>query len=265
MLFPKYSELLERNGNTLACTDAMVVERDSRYVTYYTPFEHVVTTARLVLVGITPGITQLENSYAAMQSALRAGATPEEALRASKEAGAFSGDLRKNLLRLLKHFRFAERLDIPNEEHLWTSASSLLHSTSVVPHAAFARRNEKLAMFNGSFDQILAAPVLFRCFRDQLLPSLTKLPSNAFFVGLGPTPLDALHWCVREGLLRDTQVLGAFPHPSRNAGSQVDIYLGIRKAADLHPKDPVQFRVKWLSAAYQEMDTKGAASVSAAE
>jgi hypothetical protein len=253
MLFPKYAQMLSQGGSSLVCDEATVLKRDARFVTFYTPFEHVVTTARLVLVGITPGTTQLKNAYIAAQSSLRAGAPYEEALRATKEAGAFSGDLRTNLIRMLKHFRFGERLGLADESQLWGSGAKHLHSTSVVPHAAFEHKNGKLKMFNGSFDEILKSPVLSECFRGSFIPSLARLPRDACYLALGPTPLKALHWCVREGLLTGTQVLGGFPHPSRSAGSQVDIFIRHRDPADLKPQDPVRFRIAWLSAAYDEL------------
>jgi hypothetical protein len=256
MLLAKYIELLRRDGAKLVHKDSTLMARDTRHTVFYTPFEYVNTSARLVLIGITPGTTQLENSYAALQRALQEGATPEEALRQAKQQGAFSGDLRVNLIKLLRHFRFADRLGITDEAALWGSASSLLYSTSVVPHAAYQMKRGELAMFNGSFSDILKSQVLNNCFRDHFLPSLKRLPDSTIFVGLGPTPQEALNWCVKAGHLRAGQVLGALPHPSRSAGSQIDIFLGLRDPEQLNSKDPVRHRVEWLQTSYREFSAK---------
>jgi hypothetical protein len=150
---------------------------------------------------------------------------------------------------MLRHFDFARLLGIRSEDDLWTSASNLLHATSVVPHAAFKERK----MFAGSFDEILASSILSRCFEESFVTSLSMLPRDALFIALGKTPLDALYYCAQRNVIREDQVLGALAHPSRSAGTQVAIYLGERSIDDLHPKDPVRGRVTWLRQAYAQM------------
>src|SRR5690242_13492735 len=59
---------------------------------YYAPFEYLNPTARVVLVGITPGPTQMENANNEARRAFLAGMAPSEVLRSAKSVGGFSGE-----------------------------------------------------------------------------------------------------------------------------------------------------------------------------
>lgn len=64
-------------------------------------------------------------------------------------------------------------LDI-DDESLWGANAGLLHSTSVVPHAAF-KDGER---FNAGFEEIMASPLLTRCFLDCFVPSVRQISNN---------------------------------------------------------------------------------------
>lgn len=248
--FEKLRRLLLDEGADAVLQPGTRIAQEKTYELFYVPFEHVNDKARLVVVGITPGMNQLKLAYAEAQRLLALGMSDAEVLRGVKSAAAFGGEaMRPNLLRMLRHFGIAEILGIEDERDLWGSRADLLQSTSVVPHAAF--RAEK--MFSGSFDEILRTRALRCCFEEDFVPTLARIPRDALYVALGPTPLDALDWCVARGLMGEEQVLGALAHPSSSSGSQVSVYLGEKSPADLDPKDPVRHRVEWLINAHARM------------
>jgi hypothetical protein len=72
------------------------IYEDPRLIAYYAPFDYVNTRARLVLVGVTPGPTQMLESYAIVRDAMRADRTDEDALRSVKAHASFKG-MRKDL------------------------------------------------------------------------------------------------------------------------------------------------------------------------
>jgi hypothetical protein len=78
-----------------------LISQDTKLSTYYIPFEYVNSNAKLVLVGITPGLTQWKNAIAEMQLQLQRGVTMDVALEETKKVGAFSGAMRNNLIELL--------------------------------------------------------------------------------------------------------------------------------------------------------------------
>jgi hypothetical protein len=246
----RYRGIINKRGEAAAQIPETLLASGGGDELFYIPFEHVTTSARLVIVGITPGPEQIKLAYRTVSSKLKVGLSDDAILHESKKHGAFGGPtMRPKLLQQMRHFGFTRILGIEEEGELWGERADLLHSTSVIPHAAF----RKGKMFAGSFDQILRSHVFRESFERDFVASLSSLSPDALYVGLGPTPLAALDWCVEQGKIRKEQVLGAFAHPSTSGGSQVDVYLGLKKVADLKEKDPVRGRLDFLLPAYARM------------
>lgn len=249
-MFKRFSADLKRLGQGGVGTPQFSLGKEGKYSLQYIPFEHVNHEAKLVIVGITPGNNQLDLAYQTAQELLKAGRPVGEILTEVKKAGAFGGkSMKPNLLKLLRHFQFEKLLGIDDVESLWGANAGLLHSTSVVPHAAF-KDGER---FNGSFDEIMASPLLEKCFLDCFVPSVREITEKALFVALGPCPQAALDWCIKEGALRKEQVLGSFCHPSSAGGSTTRYYLREVTKEELDPKNPVRSRCDWLDRAYEQM------------
>lgn len=254
MLFDQYAEHIRTLGASGADSPDLVVRHVGRDVLRYIPFEHVNADARLVIVGISPGPNQLKLAYADTQRLLLASRPTAEILREVKKAGAFGGPAMKpNLLRFLRHFQFERILGIDAVESLWADRADLLHATSVIPHAAFTRTAGRERMFAGTFAYVMASPLFRECFMDNFVETLRDVNPDALYVGLGDCPEAALRWCVDNGYLKASQVLGAFCHPSTNGGSAPNIYLREKTVADLKPTDPVRHRVASLDQAYARM------------
>lgn len=261
-IFTKYAAALERMGKSGATAPEFCLGTEGPYELRYIPFEHINREARLVIVGITPGPKQIGLAYEGAQALLRTGASEERILAEVIKTGGFGGKtMRPNLLKMLRHFEFDKLLGIEDVATLWSSNAHLLHSTSMVKHAAFKRGKP----FNGSFEEVLASPLLRRCFMDCFVASLGALRSDALYVALGPYPKAALDWCVVEGHLSAAQVIGAFCHPSSNGGSNAPYYLRERSLAQLSESDPVRHRAAWLDAAYKQMWTNTRAWLGEAE
>jgi hypothetical protein len=248
--FDDFARLLRESGAAAVRHPDTLLAKELPYEIFYVPFEHVNRRARLVIVGITPGMNQLEMAYAETQRLLNLGTGTADLLEVVKTLAAFGGEaMRPNLLRMLRHFNFAKMLGIRDEADLWNGAAALLHSTSVVPHAAF--KNGK--MFSGSFDEIMKVDALRQRFESDFVAPLSEMATDALYVALGKTPHDALRHCVGLDVIKESQLLGALAHPSRSGGSQVAVYLGEKTLDDLDPADPVRGRVEWLSGAYAGM------------
>lgn len=249
-MFRQFSVDLMRLGLNGVGLPEFSLGRDGRYDLQYIPFEHVNRNAQLVIVGITPGNNQLNLAYITAQQLLRKGRPEEEILVEVKRAGAFGGkSMKPNLLKVLRHFHFEKLLGIDDVETLWGENVGLLHSTSVVPHAAF-KDGER---FNGSFDEIMRSPLLKQCFLECFVPSVKEISSTAVFVALGPCPQAALDWCVEERALRREQVIGSFCHPSSAGGSTTRYFLREVTKEELDPKNPVRSRCDWLDKAYEQI------------
>ena len=227
-----------------------VLGADARYLLAYVPFEHVNCKAKIVIVGITPGPTQRDQAYAEAARLLRTGADDETVLAGVKKIAAFGGPkMRPNLERMVDGTGISRHLGIARAADLWGVNANLMHATSVVPHAAFVRGKP----FAGSFSEILRSPILRESFETDFVASLDQLPPTALFVGLGPTPADALAFAARQGIIEEERVLGWLAHPSTSGGSQVAIYLGEKDPKDLSPNDPVRHRVAALISASTDL------------
>lgn len=246
----RYREVLRAHGSAAASMPDTVLATEGRYSLAYVPFEHVNRKAKIVIVGITPGPKQREQAYAEASRLLRTGADDEKVLAGVKKLAAFGGPtMRPNLERMVDAMGISRHLGIASAAELWGTNANLMHATSVVPHAAFVRGKP----FAGSFSEILRSPILRECFEADFAASLNLLPPTALFVGLGPTPAEALAFVARQGIIDGARVLGWLAHPSTSSGSQVGIYLGERNPDDLDPKDPVRSRVAALLSASADL------------
>lgn len=229
--------------------DACVLAEDSTYRLIYVPFEHVTKSAKLSIVGITPGSTQIPAAYSTIRPMLNARLPHAEILTHAIKQGAFQGTMRTNLIKILKHFDIGGLLGIADVADLWGHHASHLHSTSVIPHAAFKRGK----MFNGGFEEILSSPLLKSCFERCFVPTLAELDEECRFIALGPTPLHALQWCAERGHISPDRILGACPHPSGSSGSAVPYFLRVKQLAQLAPRDPVRRRAAAIDKFYADM------------
>jgi hypothetical protein len=250
ILLASYRDVIMRSGSQAISSSDVVIGTEGRLSLRYIPFEHVARQATLVIVGITPGTTQLKAAYDAFQSVVHAGGSDAEGLASAKDAGAFAGAMRTNLVRMLEHFDIHRRLGLSSARDLWDGASHLLHSTSVVPHAAFVDGG---LHFNDRFDVVMSSALLRDSFEQDFVRSLPLLRADAQFIALGPTPRDALLHCAAIGAIRREQILGMFPHPSGSSGSQVRYFVRDVGFDELAEKDPTRRRATRLDDAYAEI------------
>ena len=219
---------------------------EGRYSLEYVPFDHVNSDARLVIIGITPGPTQRDDAYDETRRLLARGLPDEEILSGVKKYAAFGGpSMRPNLERMIDALGIMSLLGGGRAAELWQARSHLLHATSVVPHAAFVGKKP----FAGSFEEIQRVGLLRRCFERDFLPTLSRLPHDAHYIGLGPTPAAALAFAAEKGFIEPGRILGWLAHPSSQGGSQVSVYLGEKTIDDLNERDPVRRRASTLAAA----------------
>lgn len=243
ILLSRFRELLLLRGETAKLAPETLLASNGRDELFYVPFEYVNRSARLVIVGITPGPNQIAEAYRTVRARLRAGADDDAVLREAKRIGSFgSPTMRPNLVKMLDAMGFPELLGLRSSAELWEEAFGLLHATSVIPHAAFRNGD----YFSDSFDEIERSDVFRRGFEEHFVPSLASLPRTALYLALGPTPLAALKHCAAAGHLSPDQIIGALAHPSRGGGSAVDVYLGRKTREELTEGDPVAYRFDTL-------------------
>lgn len=203
---------------------------------YYAPFEAVNPRARLVLVGITPGPTQMVNACMAARSVLQNGGRHEEAILAGKSTGAFSGEpLRSNLLRQLRHWGVHEWLQIDDVEDLFGSSRHLMQTTSLIRYPTFVGEKP----YAGTPD-MLRHPLLRRYLDEFFVQEVRQLP-DAVFVSLGATVQRVLEALVAEGVIPRERVITGMQHPSGQSTYRINYLVGPRTEAAPHATNAASY------------------------
>lgn len=204
--------------------ERLLMERDGNLAVYYAPFEHVNPAARVCLVGITPGPTQMDNAVLAAISALARKKTHEEALAEAKATGGFSGrTLRYNLVRQLSSWGVHQWLGLRSSEDLFESTGRhLLHTCSLLRFPV-AKAGKP---YNGTPD-MLRQPMLRRFVMEHFAAEVVKIP-DAVFIGLGPVVSRALDRLAAEGALPRERIVSGMLHPSPENTYRIDYALSDR-------------------------------------
>lgn len=192
---------------------------------YYAPFEYLNEGARIVLVGITPGRTQMNLAVEAARTALLARQPVDAALREMKRKASFGGDMRRPLVKMLDLFGYPGRLGIPTSEDLWGSANHLVHFCSLLKYPVFVGGKD----YNGN-PNMLRHPQLNALLRQEFVTDIARLPVDAIPVPLGETVLEVVLKLKDEGLVSQRLLRWegrevALPHPSGGNGESIALAL----------------------------------------
>jgi hypothetical protein len=223
----------ELNG-ALSLYEKLMLAAEGDLRVCYAPFEFINQEAHVVIVGITPGSTQMINALKEARRQLDLGASEEEVLKAAKATGAFSGSMRPNLTALLDAIGLQRWLGIRSCEELFGSAARLVQTTSVLRNPVFVRGEN----YNGS-PGITRSPLL----REQLENGFARdaaVLRNAVFIPLGDKVTEALHYLVARGLMRADSILDGLPHPSGANGERIAYFLGRKARHELSGKTTPQ-------------------------
>lgn len=198
------------NRNDLLVPE-LLVSRDGELAEYYAPHNEYAanSSARVAIVGLTPGWSQMKLALEAARRGLEAEESDEDVCRMAKEAAGLAGGLRRDLLRMLDALGLQRELGIASCERLFDERRELLHTTALLRYPVFLSG----ANYNGSRPPLLGTPSLreaaLRYAREEL-----PLWKPALVIPLGRTVEGTLRLLVRDGGLKESQCLWGFPHPS---------------------------------------------------
>lgn len=208
----------------------LLMDSDGNLSVHYVPFEFLNTSARVVIVGITPGKTQWLNAIAEVRRQIDAGASSDAALKAAKETGAFSGSMRPNLISLLDRIGLQKMLGLGTCAELFGAARHLMHSTSVLRNPVFVAGEN----YSGN-PKMTRHPLLKKQLLETFGEEARALP-NAVFVPLGDAVDDALKFVAAAGHIKHDQILTGLPHPSGANAERISYFVGGKARKDLSIK-----------------------------
>ena len=206
------------------------IAQDGPVEVCYAPFEYINQKARIVIVGITPGRTQMVNALRECRHQLDAGADDQQVLKAAKQTGAFSGAMRPNLVALLNHVGLQHWLRLSSCEALFGEASELVQTTSVLRNPVFVDGDN----YNGT-PNMVTHPLLKKQLIDGFGQDATALP-DAVFIPLGDKVTMALHFLADCGLISKERILDGLPHPSGANAERIAYFLGNKERSALSRK-----------------------------
>ena len=191
---------------------------DDKIIFRPTKFDYVNPVAQVVIVGITPGNSQLEGT--------REGMTPREI----KRTYAFAGNMRPNLIRMLDHIGINKLLSIDSCKSLWEDDFDKVEMTSLLKEATYIKKRD------GSEDMFKDASTIAKS------KKLTDMLKNGFakdcinytraqlFVACGPKVYDVLLSLKQQGII-SAPIIG-IAHPSVGNNGRVYCYLGLKEPKD---------------------------------
>ena len=187
---------------------------------YYAPFHHLNPNARLALVGLTPGWTQMEEAFRAARSGLSSGLAGHALFDHVDKVASFSGPMRRNLVEMLDGVGLNALLGIGSCSELFAQQKHLVHFTSAVSVPTFKNREN----YRGYGPPLLQVPKLRKWIGENLAAELVSMP-HAIIVPLGRVADEAIQFLHKEHNQELAyRSLNGFPHPSGANGHRKTDY-----------------------------------------
>lgn len=200
-------------------TDSLRLYGDRELEMFYAPFESINRSARVAIVGITPGFQQMEIAIRFARASLVSGGTNSEACIGAKAHASFAGTMRVNLIAMLNGIGLREELGIPDCGRLFDTFQFQLHTTSAIRYPVFVRGKN----YTGHSPRPLRHSTLREMVFTFLASELAEVP-DVLIVPLGKAVDQSLLALISSGLLNPDRCLFGFPHPSGANGSRKRVF-----------------------------------------
>ena len=176
-----------------------LIKREDNIEIYYAPFDYINSKAKIMIVGITPGLQQMLQSFEAVNEG--------RSLKEVKDLSSFKGSMRTTLIKYLDALNINKKLKIKSCESLFNINSKYLHSTSLIKYPVF----DKGKNYSGS--GLLKRKILLDFLEAHFVKELKKL-DKTIIVPLGNTVSSTIDYLNNEFKLNLKCFLKGFPHPS---------------------------------------------------
>lgn len=191
--------------------DDLLIARSGKLEMYYAPHnEYLNPSAKVMIIGLTPGFTQMRTAIQEAKSVLEAGGSEEQVCRQAKQAARFAGTMRSNLIQMLNEIDLQRYLKLSSCADLFQEHQTLLHTTSLLRFPVFVEQNN----YSGTHPNLLSNPFLKQTAFTSIIEELDAMNSNVLIIPLGKIVESALVTLVHEGILDAERCLWGFPHPS---------------------------------------------------
>jgi hypothetical protein len=176
-----------------------LVNKENDIEIYYAPFDYVNPKAKIMIVGITPGLQQMLQSFEVINEG--------KSLKEVKNLSSFKGSMRTTLVKYLNELKVNKKLKIKSCESLFNKDNKYLHTTSLVKYPVF----DKGKNYSGA--NILKKRMLLDFIEKNFLKEL-KIHQNNIIIPLGNTVSSTIEYLNNKYNLKLSCFLEGFPHPS---------------------------------------------------
>ena len=176
-----------------------LLEKEKNIEIYFAPFDYINSKAKIVIVGITPGLQQMLQSYEVINQG--------KSLKEVKDLSSFKGSMRTGLIKYLDELKINDILKIKSCESLFNKNSRYLHTTSLVKYPVF----DKGKNYSGA--NILKKKILLDFIEKNFLEELKTL-KKSIIIPLGNTVSSTIEILNNKYNLKLRCFLKGFPHPS---------------------------------------------------
>ena len=192
-------KLLETINQKNVKDKKFLLEKEKNIEIYYAPFDYINSKAKIVIVGITPGLQQMLQSYEVINQG--------KSLKEVKDLSSFKGSMRTGLIKYLDELKINDILKIKSCESLFNKNSKYLHTTSLVKYPVF----DKGKNYSGA--NILKKKILLDFIEKNFLEELKTL-KKSIIIPLGNTVSSTIEYLNNKHNLKLRCFLKGFPHPS---------------------------------------------------
>jgi hypothetical protein len=186
-------------NKTTVTNKNFLIKRDNNIKIYYAPFDYINSKAKIMIIGITPGLQQMVQSFEAVNNG--------RTLKEVKDLSSFKGSMRTTLIKYLDALKINKKLRIKSCESLFNINSRYLHSTSLIKYPVF----DKGKNYSGS--NLLKKKILLDFLETHFVKELKKL-DKTIIVPLGNTVSSTIDYLNDKFNLKLKCFLKGFPHPS---------------------------------------------------
>tara|TARA_B110000879_G_C10945197_1_gene421396 strand:+ start:65 stop:727 length:663 start_codon:yes stop_codon:yes gene_type:complete len=197
-MISKIKRLKKIDKNSAVSKD-FLVNKDGNIEIYYAPFDYINSKAKIVIVGITPGLQQMTQSFQVIKDG--------KSLKEVKDLSSFKGSMRTTLIKYMDELKINKILKIKSCESLFNLDSKYLHTTSLVKYPVF----DKGKNYSGA--NILKKKILLDFIEKNFLEELKTL-KKSIIVPLGNTVSSTIEYLNSKYNLKLECFLKGFPHPS---------------------------------------------------
>ena len=192
-------KILKKINKSTITNNKFLVKKEGNIKVYYAPFDYINSKAKIMIVGITPGLQQMLQSFQVINEG--------KSLKEVKDLSSFKGSMRTSLIKYLDELEVNKKLKIKSCESLFNKNSKYLHTTSLVKYPVF----DKGKNYSGA--NILKKKILLNFIEENFLKELKTL-KKAIIIPLGNTVSSTIEYLNNKYDLKLACFLKGFPHPS---------------------------------------------------